>query len=88
MDVEEIKEFLKVDSDDLDGVIGIYQAAAEEYLQNAGVTKDYTKSLYKMIVTVFCGTLLENPTLLESKVGLDNVGLTFNAIIAQLRLSQ
>jgi uncharacterized phage protein (predicted DNA packaging) len=88
MELDELKSTLKVDSDDLDSTLSMYQVAAEEYLAGAGVTKDYTKGLYKLIVTVFCGALLENPTLLEAKGGLDSVGITFNAIVAQLRLSQ
>ncbi|MPM69782.1 hypothetical protein SDC9_116730 [bioreactor metagenome] len=87
MDLEELKQFLKIDSNDLDLVLIGYQNAAETYLANAGVTKNYDNALYKTVVTVFCGTLLDNPTLLNVKGGLDNIGITFNALVAQLRLS-
>ena len=88
MDLAELKGFLKVDGTDLDVVLTGYQAAAEVYLLNAGVAKDYTNGLYKTVVTVFCGALLENPTLLNMKGGIDSIGITFNALVAQLRLSQ
>lgn len=83
MNLEELKQFLKVDSNDLDVVLTGYQAAAEEYLSNAGVVKDYSKSLYKITVTVICGKLLEDPSLLNQKDGLNSIGLT--AFIAQMR---
>ena len=88
MDLDELKLFLKVVDEVPDAVLTGYQLAAEGYLANAGVAKDYTNALYKTVVTVFCGTLLENPTLLGVKGGVDSIGITFNALVAQLRLSQ
>ncbi|CQR73307.1 hypothetical protein SOV_50900 [Sporomusa ovata DSM 2662] len=88
MELDELKQFLKVDGTDLDVVLTGYQAAAEAYLLNTGIAKDYTNALYKTLVTIFCGVLLENPTLLEVKGGIDSIGITFNALVAQLRLSQ
>jgi uncharacterized phage protein (predicted DNA packaging) len=86
MDLEELKKYLKVDGNDLDVVLAGYQAAAESYLTNAGVAKDYANALYKTVVTVFVGKLLEDPTLL----GKGDIGASigFTAFIAQLRLSQ
>jgi len=88
MELDELKAFLKVDGTDLDVVLTGYMAAAEAYLTNAGVTTDYTNALYKTVVTVFCGTLLENPTLLSVRGGIESIGITFNALVAQLRVSQ
>ena len=84
----ELKEFLKVDSDALDIPLAGYQAAAEVYLSNAGCVKDYSNSLYRILVTIFCGALLDNPALLGNTGDMGNSGITLNALIAQLRLSQ
>lgn len=83
MELYELKQYLRVDGNDLDVVLSGYQAAAEEYLSNAGVAKDYSKSLYKVAVTVICAKLLEDPSLLNQKDGLSSIGLT--AFIAQMR---
>jgi len=89
MEVDELKEYLKVDGNDLDTVLEGYMAAAETYLTNAGITKDYTNGLYKTVVTVFCGTLLENPSLIVAGKGsLDSLSITLNALVAQLRFAQ
>jgi hypothetical protein len=89
MDLDELKSFLKVDGNALDVVLIGYQLGAEEYLKNAGVAKDYTNALYKVIVTIICGTLLENPSLLvNGKGSLGSLEITLNAFITQLRLSQ
>ena len=88
MELDELKQFLKVDGTDLDVVLVGYQAAAEIYLLNTGIAKDYTNALYKTIVTIFCGVLLEDPTLLNVKGSIEGIGITFNALVAQLRLSQ
>ena len=84
----ELKEFLKVDSDALDIPLAGYQAAAEVYLTNAGCKKDYGNCLYRILVTIFCGALLDNPSLLGAGGDMGNSGITLNALIAQLRLSQ
>jgi hypothetical protein len=87
--VDDLKEFLKVSNDDLDNVLLVYQAAAEVYFTNAGVTKDYTNPLYKVAVTVLVGLILENPNLMiTGTISNDVKGITLNAIVAQLRLSQ
>lgn len=84
MNLDELKQFLKVDGNDLDMVLTGYRMAAEEYLTGAGVVKDYTKTLYKITVTVICGKILEDPTLLNQKDGLSGIGLI--AFIAQMRV--
>lgn len=88
MDLDELKQFLKVDGYDLDVNLTGYQLAAEKYLENAGVKKDYTNALYKIVVTMIVGTFLENPSLIATGGGnLGSFNLTLSALIAQLRLS-
>jgi len=56
---------------------------------NAGVVKDYTNALYKVVITVIAGTFLENPILVATGTGnMGSLSITMNALIAQLRLSQ
>lgn len=88
MDLDELKLFLKVDGTDLDVVLTGYQAAAEEYLQNAGVIKNYSNALYKIIITAVVGLFLENPNLVLVGNGTASLDITLNGLIAQLRLSQ
>lgn len=89
MELDELKQFLRVDGTDLDIVLTGYQSAAEVYLLNAGVIKDYTNALYKTVITVFCGVMLENPNLSADRKG--NAvfpSVTLNCLIDQLRKSQ
>jgi uncharacterized phage protein (predicted DNA packaging) len=89
MELDELKKFLKVDGSGLDVVLPAYQLAAEVYLLNAGVTKDYANPLYKVVITVIAGTFLENPALVAAaRLTTDSLSITLNALIAQLRLSQ
>ena len=60
MEISEIKEFLRLDTDDEDILISGLKLAAEEYLTNAGVTKDYTKELYKLVVKILVSHWYEN----------------------------
>lgn len=87
MDLTELKEFMKIDSNDFDAVLPSYQMAAEEYLLGAGVAKDYSKAMYKIIITVICANFIENPSLVGAKGGIGGLEITVNALIAQLRLS-
>lgn len=87
MTVAELRGYLKTESD-MDTVLAGYQAAAEAYLLGAGCAKDYSKPLYKTLVTVFCAQIVENPTLLGQAGKPEGLGITFNALVAQLRLSQ
>lgn len=87
MDLTELKELLRIDGNELDNSLTLYQTASEQYLGNAGVVKDYTNGLYKVVVSMIVGTFIENPTLISSGVNSNSLGMTLNSLIAQLRLS-
>jgi len=87
MTVNDLKDFLKIDGTDQDAVLVVYQSAAETYLLNAGCAKNYDNALYKLLVTIFCGKIVENPTLLNATGGIESIGITFTALVTQLRLS-
>ena len=88
MTLDELKLFLKIDGTEYDLVLPGYQAAAETYLANAGVAKDYANALYKILITVICATFIENPSLVTSRGNLGSLEITLNAMIAQLRAVQ
>lgn len=88
MELLEIKDFLRIDGEELDMVILGYQQAAEAYLKSAGVKKGYDDPLYRIVITIFIAKLLENPDLLSKKKGESetlDAGLSFNGFIVQLR---
>jgi len=85
MDLDELKLFLKVDGNDLNVNLTGYQLAAEMYLENAGVRKDYTNALYKIVVTMIVGTFLENPSLVAGGGNIGSLNITMNSLIDQLR---
>ena len=89
MDLDELKQFLRIDGYDLDVNLTGYQLAAEAYLKNAGVKKDYTDALYKIVVTMIVGTFNENPILIAAGGGrLESLNITLNSLITQLQNSQ
>jgi len=89
MELDELKQFLRIDGDDMDIIVSGYQTAAETYLSNAGVTKDYTNGLYKIVIASICGLFVENPSLIvQGKGSLDSLSITLQGLITQLRLSQ
>jgi hypothetical protein len=89
MDLDELKQFLKIDGPEYDIVLPIYQQAAEESLIIAGAQKDYSKGLYKVLVSIIVGTFIENPTLTTTgSVSANSLGVTLVGLIDQYRKSQ
>jgi len=89
MELTELKLFLKIDGTDLDTNLAGYQLAAEKYLLNAGIVKDYDDALYKIVITIIVGTFIENPSLIVAgNVSANSLGMTVNSLITQLSLSQ
>lgn len=60
MEIEEIKLFLRIDDNSEDTLIESFKSAAEEYLENAGVIKDYSKELYKLAIKLLVSHWYEN----------------------------
>lgn len=89
MDIVLLKKYLKIDEDitELDVPLAGYLTAAETYIMNAGCKVDYTNKLCEIIVVILVTRMFENPDLLISK-SVEDVGITVNGMIAQLRLSQ
>ena len=85
---EELARLLHIDQDDeaMIANANMCKAAAEEYLNGAGVKQDYTNGLYKMLVVVLITRSLDRPDMLTKFSDMPGSGVV--AMIAQLRLSQ
>lgn len=60
MDIEEIKSYLRVDDTDDDDLIQELQTAAEEYMANAGVAKEYDRAVYKFAIKLLVSHWYDN----------------------------
>jgi len=79
IELQEIKSWNRIDSDDDDNILLSLQRAAEAYLTNAGVAKDYSNELYKVCVQFIIQYWYEN----NENINTTSIGI--NSIIAQLR---
>jgi uncharacterized phage protein (predicted DNA packaging) len=88
LNIEEIKEFLRIDYSEEDIFIHGLQLAAEEYMSNAGVNKDYNKELYKLAVKLLVSHWYENRTLETTGPNFHKVSFSLDTIITQLKYTQ
>ncbi len=82
MSLIELKQYLRIDDNESDALLEQLQIAAEEYLKNAGVAKDYTKMLYSLAVKIIVTCWFENR---DSQEKQDLTALSLQSIIVQLR---
>lgn len=82
MELDELKLFLRVDGEEEDELIQCLQLAAEEYLINAGVNKDYSKELYKLAVKLLVTHWYNNR---EVTGKADRLAFSLDTIILQLK---
>jgi uncharacterized phage protein (predicted DNA packaging) len=85
VNVEEIKSFLRIDGTEEDALVTALQLGAEEYLDNAGVIKDYTKELYKLAVKLLVGHWYEHREIVGKS---DKLAFSLDSIILQLKYTQ
>lgn len=85
MSLEEIKLFLRVAGSEEDTLLIGLQSAAEEYMTNAGVKKDYTKGLYKLAIRLLISHWYENRVVVGKS---DKIPFGIDNIIIQLKYSQ
>ncbi len=83
MELDELKEFLRIDGTDEITLITGLQIAAEEYLTNAGIKKDYSKELYKLAIKLLVANWYENRNA-ESEKPLSKIPFGLDTIINQL----
>ncbi|MNP59274.1 Phage gp6-like head-tail connector protein [compost metagenome] len=60
MDIQKVKDYLRVDYDDDDLLIVGFMAAAKEYLLNAGVPERENSELYNMVILMLVALFYEN----------------------------
>lgn len=82
MDLNEVKLYLRLDTDDEDELILELISAAEMYLESSGVFPDYTNPQYKLAVKMLVSEYYDGRTLNGT------MGIMFKSIIIQLVASQ
>jgi len=87
MEIDEIKKYLKVDGTEEDDLLLGLQGAAEEYLLNAGVAKDYTKNLFKIAIKLLISHWYENRNAVVVGSISKNMEFSLSNIIIQLKYS-
>ena len=85
MELDELKLFMRIDGDDEDTFIEGLQFAAEEYMKNAGVIKDYTKFLYTLAIKMLVGHWYENRSIIGKA---DKLAFSLDSMIIQLKYTQ
>lgn len=85
MNLEEIKLWLRVDSDEENNLIIGLQFAAEQYLNNAGIKKDYNNELYKLAIHLLVTHWYENR---EPTGKADRLAFSLDSMMAQLKYCQ
>lgn len=85
MELNELKLYLRVDGDEDDSVLADLKKAAEEYLSNAGVAKNYDKELYKLAIKLLVSHWYENRAIVGKA---DKLAFSLDSIILQLKYTQ
>ncbi len=88
MELEELKLFLKIDDDEEILLIEGLQKSAEEYLNNAGIKKDYTKELYKLAIKILVSHWYENRAVETIGKNVSKIAFGLDTILTQLKYSQ
>lgn len=88
MELEELKLFIKVDSDEEDILIKSLQIAAEEYLTDAGIMKNYNKEKYKLAVKILVNNWYENRAVETIGKNVSKIAFGLDTILIQLKYSQ
>ncbi|MBU6137345.1 MULTISPECIES: head-tail connector protein [Clostridium] len=88
MELEELKLFLRVDGNEEDSLIKSLQAAAEEYLTDAGIMKNYNKEKYKLAVKILVNHWYENRAVETIGKNVSKVAFGLDTILIQLKYSQ
>ena len=88
MDLEELKLFLRIDGEEEDSFIEGLQIAAEEYLTNDGIKKDYPKELYKLAIKILLSHWYENSAVETAVKNVSKIAFGLDTIIVQLKYTQ
>nr|DAD95064.1 MAG TPA: head tail connector [Siphoviridae sp. ctVqj4] len=84
MDLNDIKTYLYIDTDDEDALISSLKLSAEKYLKNAGIAVDYENQLYCTAIKMLVANWYD---VRDSINGKDTMSIMFKSIVSQLVLS-
>lgn len=85
MPLEELKKYLSVDYDEDDELLSSLMEAAEEYLLNAGIKKNYTKKLYTLAVKLLVKNWYDDEESISIGNKNDKAQFALNSILTQLK---
>lgn len=86
MDKQKVKEYLRVDVDEDDGIIEQMMAAAENYIIAAVGKYDSSNEKANMLFMALVQDLYDNRTLMITEQQKKRMSYTFASIILQLQL--
>lgn len=86
MTLEEIKLFLRVDGDLDDSLINTLQLTAEEYLDGAGITKNYMNNRYGLCVMILIKNWYDNREITIEGKSEKDIPFGIRSMIQQLQL--
>lgn len=84
MDLNDIKAYLYIDTDDEDNFLTDLKLSAETYLENSGVHVGYENPLYCTAVKMLVASWYDTRDMVN---GNDTMSTMFKSIITQLSLS-
>lgn len=85
MELDELKIFIRADGTDEDLLIGSLQIAAEIFITNTGVIKDYANELYRLAVKLLVLHWYENREVVGKA---DKLAFSLETIIFSIKYNQ
>jgi uncharacterized phage protein (predicted DNA packaging) len=83
LQLEELKEYLRIDGSEEDTTLALFVAAAEEYLAEAGVPEDkHGTARYKLAVMLYCSINYEHRDPSEK---IEKFNFSLESLILQLK---
>jgi uncharacterized phage protein (predicted DNA packaging) len=79
--LDELKNYLRIDGDEDDGLLGLLIDGAKEYLTHAGV-RESNQALYKLAMMLYVALHYENR---DPGVKIDRFNCALEGVILQLR---
>ncbi len=86
LELDEIKDYLRVDFDDDDSLLNTIILAGKEYIKNAIGYIDMGKASFKVLLYTICADLYERRSYLIDKA--IHTNKIINSLILQLQLSK
>ncbi len=81
MELERLKQYIRIDTDDDDILLEQLKQSAEQYLKNAGVSVGYENALYCTAVNMLVSNWYDNRDVISAK---DTLSMQFKNIVSQL----